>query len=145
MSLPKFFTPCRVAEVHINPRVRRLLQMEAAVGWLQRNSRKKLLRSEQHAGRRRRKMWRKAWSEGVVRKASSKDVVGRRGPKVCSESQEARVEHPGQSGEGTRAALVGLTAQELESCSVRRRSGFPRQRGRQCFPDALWVLDGFQN
>ena len=38
MSLPKNVTSLLVAEVYTVPRLRRLLQMVAAIGWLQGNS-----------------------------------------------------------------------------------------------------------
>ena len=67
----------------------------------------------------------------------------------CRGSRAAlrRVENPGQGGGRKRAPLrrVRFSAPKLDSCSVRWRSGFPRGNGgRQCFPDALWVHDGFQ-
>ena len=46
----------------------------------------------------------------------------------------------------SRAALrrVGLSAQEVDSCSVRWRSGFPRMAGLLMLSSGCWVHDGFQ-
>ena len=57
-----------------------------------------------------------------------------------------RVEYPGQGGGGTRAALqrVGFSAPELDSCSVRWRSGFPRIVEALVLSCGCWVHDGFQ-
>ena len=59
---------------------------------------------------------------------------------------QRRVEYPGQSGGGTRAALrrVGFSAQEVDGCSVRWRSGFPRMAGPPVLSSGCWVHDGSQ-
>ena len=66
----------------------------------------------------------------------------------CRGSRAAlrRVEYPGQGGGETRAALrrVGFSAQELDSCSVRWRSGFPRIAWSLVLCSGCWVHDGFQ-
>ena len=56
------------------------------------------------------------------------------------------LEYPGQGGGRTRAALrrVGFSAQELDGCSVRWRSGFPRIAGPPVLSSGCWVHDGFQ-
>ena len=73
----------------------------------------------------------------LQRSASFRDCGGysrwRRQLDGCRGSRAAlrRVEFPGQGGGRTRAALrrVGFSAQELDSCSVRLRSCFPRCSG----------------
>ena len=56
------------------------------------------------------------------------------------------VEYLGQRGGETRTALrrAGFSAQELDSCSVRWRSGFPRIAGPLVLSSGCWVHDGFQ-
>ena len=56
------------------------------------------------------------------------------------------LEYPGQGGGRTRAVLrrVGFSAQELDGCSVRWRSGFARVAGPLVLSSGCWVHDGFQ-
>ena len=69
--------------------------------------------------------------------------AGRRPPLPRILLQEGHLPFLGQGG-GELEPLFGCSAQGLDSCSIRWRSGFPRIAGPLVLTSGCWVHDGFQ-